>query len=140
MDPKHTRGISEKLVNQWIDQEVVEYLGKVDDVRSYINNSDCIVLPSYREGTPKSLIEAASSAKPIVATDVAGCNNIVEDGINGFLCKPKDIHDLAGKMENIFGLDKDKIGAMGKASREIAVDRFSERIVIDKYLSSITKV
>jgi len=140
LDTKHARGISSKLVNQWIEQDVVEYLGSVDDVRKFINNADCVVLPSYREGTPKSLLEAASSGKPIVATDVAGCNNVVEDGVNGFLCKSKDANDLALKMTNLMSLDEQSLNKMGKASRKIAVSRFNENIVIDKYLSSITKV
>jgi len=140
LDTKHARGISEELVNQWIDQDVVEYLGSTDDVRNYINNSDCVVLPSYREGTPKSLLEAASSAKPIVATNVAGCNNVVDDDINGFLCKSKDVKDLADKMGRMLRLSTATLKTMGEASRKIAVDRFNENIVIDKYLSSITKV
>ncbi len=140
LDTKHVRGISSDLVNQWIEQDVVEYLGSVDDVRKFINNSDCVVLPSYREGTPKSLLEAASSAKPIIATDVAGCNNVVKDGVNGFLCKSKDANDLAVKMENLMSLNPESLNKMGKASRKIAVSRFDEKIVIEKYLSSITQV
>lgn len=140
LDTKHTRGIAKELVDQWIEQGVVEYLGAVEDVKPFINNSDCVVLPSYREGTPRSLLEAASSGKPIVATDVAGCNNIVDHRVNGFLCESKNAEDLADKMEEMLIQDEKSIKRMSDASRHIAVNRFNERIVIDKYLKSISKV
>ena len=140
LDTKHVRGIAKELVDQWVEQGVVEYLGAVDDVRPFINNSDCVVLPSYREGTPRSLLEAASSGKPIVATNVAGCNNVVDDRVNGFLCKEKNFEDLAGKMEEMISQDEESIMNMSKASRQIAVNRFDEKIVIEKYLNSISKL
>ena len=140
LDTQHTRGIAKELVDQWIDQGVIEYLGAVEDVKPFINKSDCVVLPSYREGTPRSLLEAASSGKPIVATDVAGCNNVVDHQVNGYLCESKNAEDLASKMEKMLLLDVDSIKKMGVASRQIAVNRFNENIVIDKYLDSISKV
>jgi len=140
VDTKHPRGISKELVEQWIEQGVVDYLGTVDDVRPFINNSDCVVLPSYREGTPRSLLEAASSGKPIITTDVAGCNNVVEHGVNGFLCESKNAQDLADKMEKMITQDKDSLKNMSEASRRIAETRFNEKIVINKYLASIAKI
>jgi len=140
IDTEHTRGIERELIDQWIQQGAVEYLGAVDDVKPYINNSDCIVLPSYREGTPRSLLEAASSGKPIVATDVAGCNNVVTNNVNGFLCKSKNAEDLANTMEKMLLQDEESIKAMSKASRKIAITRFDEKFVIDKYLDSISNV
>lgn len=140
LDTQHARGIAKELVDEWIEQDIVEYMGSVEDVKPFINNSDCVVLPSYREGTPRSLLEAASSGKPIVATDVAGCNNVVDHKVNGFLCKSKNAEDLAAKMEDMLSQDEDSIKMMGHASRQIAVDRFDEKIVINKYLDSISKV
>ena len=140
LDIKHTRGIAKELVDQWIEEGVVEYLGAVEDVKPYINGSDCVVLPSYREGTPRSLLEAASSGKPIVATDVAGCNNVVDHKVNGFLCKSKNAEDLAIKMEEMLNQDEESLQMMSLASRQIAVNRFDEKIVINKYLDSISKV
>ncbi len=140
LDTRHSRGIAKELVDEWIEGDVVEYLGSTDDVKPYINNSDCVVLPSYREGTPRSLLEAASSGKPIVATDVAGCNNIVDDNVNGFLCESKNAADLAHKMEKMLTLDEESVTRMGTASRNIAEENFDERIVINKYISSISAV
>jgi len=137
-DFEHRRGISEDIINEWIDSNVVEYLGSTDDVRPFINNADCVVLPSYREGTPKSLLEAASSAKPIIATNVAGCTNIVTDNVNGMLCRVKDPKDLADKLEAMSNLSKVRLSEMGKESRKIVEKKFDEKIVIDSYLNTIS--
>lgn len=136
-DPLHKRGISPTLLEQWINNDTVEYLGTTDDVRRFIDKADCIVLPSYREGTPRTLLEAASSGKPIVATNVPGCNNVVENNYNGFLCKLKDAEDLAGKMYDMLLLNEDEWAQMGKNSRAKVEKQFDERIVIDKYMSAI---
>lgn len=139
-DLEHKRGISEEIINNWIDNNIVEYLGGTDDVRPFINNADCVVLPSYREGTPRSLLEAASSAKPIVATNVAGCTNVVEDQVNGFLCNVKDADDLAAKLEEMINLPKERLLQMGSASRKLMEERFDEKIVIDSYLNTISSI
>jgi glycosyltransferase involved in cell wall biosynthesis len=139
-DTEHRRGISEELINDWINNNIVDYLGSTDDVRPYINKADCVVLPSYREGTPKSLLEAASSAKPIVATNVAGCTNIVNDNVNGMLCEVKDPSDLANKLEAMSNLSKSRLEKMGQESRKIVEDRFDEQIVIESYLNTISSL
>ena len=140
IDAKHKRGIPEEVIQEWIEKNQVEYLGTTEDVRSFIEKADCIVLPSYREGTPKTLLEAASMGKPIVATNVPGCNNVVLDGKNGFLCNLKDSNDLAIKMKKIFSLEPGKREKMGIESRSYVVENFDESIVISKYLESIEKI
>ena len=82
-DPQHQRGIPVKLIDKWIADNTIEYLGTTQDVQPYIHAADCVVLPSYREGTPHTLLEAASCAKPIIATDVPGCHQVVKDQYNG---------------------------------------------------------
>lgn len=139
-DPEHKRGISEDLINDWINNNIIEYLGSTDDVRPFINKADCIVLPSYREGTPRSLLEAASSAKPIIATNVAGCTNVVENNVNGFLCNVKDAGDLADKLEEMVKQPKERINEMGLASRQLVEDRFDEQIVINSYRNTIASI
>lgn len=118
----------------------MEYLGASHDVRNFIRNADCIVLPSYREGTPRTLLEAASMAKPIVTTDVPGCNSIVEDGINGILCRSKDAGDLAEKMREVYSLDPWKLNKMGQNSRLKVKAVFDEHLVIDKYMQAIADI
>ena len=139
-DEAHRRGIAEELINSWIDSNIVEYLGSTDDVRPFINQADCVVLPSYREGTPKSLLEAASSGKPIVATDVAGCTNIVTHNVNGLLCKVMDAKDLSEKMETMANLPNAQLEMMGKEGRKIVEARFDEKIVVESYLNTIASL
>ena len=139
-DPLHKRGISSAMLEEWVNQDIIEYLGTTDDVRHFIDKADCIVLPSYREGTPRTLLEAASSGKPIVATNVPGCNNVVENNYNGFLCELKDAEDMAGKMYEMLLLNEEAWAQMGKNSRAKVEKQFDERIVINKYMSAIRSI
>ena len=138
IDETHKRGIKEKVINDWIKSGAVEYLGATTDVRSFIHQADCIVLPSYREGTPRTLLEASSSSKPIVATNVPGCNHIVENNYNGLLCNLKDSHDLAEKMRVMATLSDDQLKRMGTNGRAKVEAGYSDFIVIDKYLQAVT--
>jgi glycosyltransferase involved in cell wall biosynthesis len=139
-DPGHNRGIPMTTINEWVKNKEVEYLGTTDNVLPYIHNAHCVVLPSYREGTPRTLLEAASAAKPIVTTNVPGCKHVVEDEVNGFLCKEKDARDLALKMERMYRLENTELHTLGQNSRKIAVEKFSEKIVIDRYLVAIQEI
>ena len=136
-DPLHKRGIKSEVINDWIQSGVVEYLGTTDDVRPYIQAADCVVLPSYREGTPRTLLEAASSAKPIIATDVPGCHQVVEHGVNGYLCKLTDATDLAEKMGAMANLDNSTLQQLGLNGRHKMETDYDERFVISKYVDAI---
>lgn len=136
-DPQHKRGIKDEVIDGWVEIGVIEYMGTASDVRPYIEKIDCIVLPSYREGTPRTLLEAAASCKPIVTTDVPGCNHVVVNGFNGLLCKMKDANDLAEKMEMMAGLKDEQLIAFGKNGRAKAEAEYDEALVINKYLSEI---
>lgn len=140
IDEKHKRGIPSETIQNWIEKNQVEYLGSTEDVRLFIKNADCVVLPSYREGTPKTLLEAASMAKPIVATNVPGCNSVVKDGKNGYLCNLKDSKDLADKMKRMFLQEPNLRNEMGTFSREFVKEKFDEHIVINKYISAIKSI
>jgi len=139
-DPDHKRGIPLDILNSWLDGGVVDYLGSTSDVRSFINKADCVVLPSYREGTPRTLLEAASLAKPLIATEVPGCTSVVENNRNGFLCKIKDPGDLAQTMEKMLSLDEGSRFEMGRMSRTKVENEFSEELVIDKYLEAVGEI
>lgn len=138
IDPEHKRGISREVIQEWINSGTIEYLGTTKDVRHFIELADCVVLPSYREGTPRTLLEAASSSKPIVATNVPGCNQVVEDKFNGLLCNIKDADDLAAKMRNMANFDDETLKAMGANGRRKMEAEYDESIVIDKYLHTLT--
>jgi glycosyltransferase involved in cell wall biosynthesis len=139
MDPQHKRGIKLDVIQDWINAGTIEYLGTTDDVRLFINKADCIVLPSYREGTPRTLLEAASSSKPIIATDVPGCNHVVTNNFNGYLCKLKDADDLAEKMKKMASLENSALKLFGENGRAKMEAEYSDSLVINKYLAALEK-
>jgi len=129
--------ISKGQVEQWQQKDLIHYLGDTDDVAPFIEKADCIVLPSYREGMPLSLLEGASMCKALIATDTPGCRDIIQDGINGYLCRNRDGADLAGKMEKYYQLSPDQRRKMGEAGRELVLRHFTRDIVADIYLDKI---
>ena len=137
VDVQNPAAISRAEMDAWVAQGNVIYLGVSDDVRGEIAAADCIVLPSYREGTPRTLLEAAAMGKPIVTTDAVGCRDVVDDGVNGYLCKVRDAKDLAEKMLRMIELSSSARIAMGVAGRKKMECEFDEKIVIDKYLEAI---
>ena len=139
-DPEHHRGIKTAVIDSWIQENTIEYLGTTDNVREVIKQADCVVLPSYREGTPRTLLEAASTAKPIIATNVPGCNHVVEHGYNGLLCKLKDAKDLADKMLQMKSLDDETLKRFGLNGRQKVESEFDEALVIEKYIKTINAV
>ena len=132
--------ISKNKINEWEDRGIVEYLGTADDVRPYIRNADCIVLPSYREGTPRSLLESAAMGKPIITTNAVGCREVVEDGRNGYLCRVKDAGDLAKKMKQMYDLPTHVRLNMGRCGRKKMEKEFNEEIITNSYLNIMTKL
>ncbi len=137
LDVANNTAISKEQMSEWVNQGFVNYLGVTDNVKDFIKKADCIVLPSYREGTPRTLLESASMAKPIVTTNVPGCKDVVDDGVNGYLCEVKNAQDLAEKMEMMLNLTSKERRAMGEAGREKMINEFDEKIVIDRYLKVI---
>jgi glycosyltransferase involved in cell wall biosynthesis len=137
LDVQNPAAISSEQMKEWTDQGFVKYLGVSDDVREHIASADCIVLPSYREGTPRTLLEAAAMGKPIITTNVVGCKEVVVHGVNGFLCEVKNAQDLALKMKEMLLLSEDQRRLMGENGRLKMEKEFDENIVIQKYLQAI---
>ena len=138
--PGNPTAISEDQMKIWEEEGAVKYLGESDDVMSVINEADCIVLPSYREGLSRVLLEAASMAKPIITTDVPGCREVVDDGVNGYLCEVKDVDSLAMQMEKMLLLSDDERREMGRKGREKVMSEFDGQLVIRKYLDTIDEL
>jgi len=132
--------VTQDEIEIWEKEGIIKYLGATDDVSSVIVEHDCVVLPSYREGLSRVLLEGASMAKPIVTTNVPGCKDAVDDDITGYLCEVKDADDLARQMEKILLLSEDERKAMGQKGREKVISEFDEQIVIKKYIKSISKI
>jgi glycosyltransferase involved in cell wall biosynthesis len=123
-------------VEGWVEEGVIEYLGETDDVRPYLADAGVYVLPSYREGTPRSVLEAMSMGRPVITTDAPGCRETVEDGVNGFLVPVRDAEALAGAMEK-FIQNPELIGQMGAQSRKIAEEKYDVHKVNKVILSAM---
>lgn len=129
--------ISKSMLDEWIREGVVEYLGVTDDVRSHIASSDCVVLPSYREGAPRTLLEAQAMARPVIATDVPGCRHVVDPGRSAFLCQARSAESLALALRQFLDVDeigREQMGLVGRAKMEREYD---EAIVIKAYRDAI---
>jgi glycosyltransferase involved in cell wall biosynthesis len=140
-DPADPLNADAVLIERAVRDGIVQRPGHTDDVRSFIADADCVVLPSYyREGVPRSLLEAASMEKPLIAADSVGTREPVRNGENGFLCRPRDPADLALKMQDILAAGPVRLKAMGEASRRLVIERFDEREVIAAYLAAVEKL
>lgn len=130
-DIHNPENIKSQVIDKWVDQELIEYWGFSDDMPKIMRKASIVCLPSYQEGLPKALIEAASCAKPIVTTDVPGCKEVVSHGLNGYLVKERDSKELAFFLEELI-LDKNLRYSMGQEGRRIVLDRFAENLITKK--------
>jgi len=124
-------------VERWQAEGVIDYLGESDDVRTAMEQADCIVLPSYREGLPRSLLEGSAMGKPLIATDVPGCRDVVEDGRTGFLCAERSADSLAAAMMKMIAASPSERLRMGELGRRKIEQEYCETRVIDKYLDAL---
>lgn len=135
LDYDNPQKIAIETIKEWEANGFVKYLGSTAHVQSYIEAADCIVLPTYyKEGIPRVLLEASCMEKPIITTINPGCTDIVKDGVNGFLCAPKDAVSLADMMEKFIHTSEDERIVMGKNGRKIVETDFDEQHVIDIYV------
>lgn len=127
-------------LKQWQAEGIVEYLGEASDVRGHLKDADCVVLPSYREGLSRVLLEAGALARPAIASNVPGCNDVIKDGINGLLCEVKNGNDLAEQMKIFVSMPFATKIAMGNAARDIVESKFDVNIVCSLYVNAINKL
>ncbi|UIJ40617.1 glycosyltransferase family 4 protein [Vibrio kanaloae] len=138
LDVNNPSAVSKQDMQSWVDEGIVNYLGTSDSVEKEIAQVDCMVLPSfYREGVPKSLLEACAMGKPIVTTDNVGCRETVDDGINGYLCELRSTASLVEKLERMITHSHEQRLQMGLQSRTKVEKEFDEKIVINKYLEAV---
>ena len=135
--PQNRSAIHMNQMNEWVADKVVDYLGFTDQVKTVMENANCLVLPSYREGLSKALIEGSSMSLPIITSDTPGCKDVIVDHETGFLCQIKDSNDLFLKMEKILRLSPDQLVNMGNAGRMRAESLFDVKDVISAYKSAI---
>lgn len=133
--------IPKEVVDSWISEGLINYLGTTTNVRNVIKEVDCMILPSiYREGVPRTLIEGAAMGRPIITTNNVGCKDIVQDGYNGYLCNKRDSDDLADKIEKFINLSPEDKKIMGNNGRQKVTDEFDEEIVIKTYIDRINSL
>jgi glycosyltransferase involved in cell wall biosynthesis len=137
LDVANRTAVPRDQVERWVAEGLIDYLGHADDVRPYLATADCLVLPSYREGLPRTLLEAAAMGKPLIATDVPGCRHIATHGVNGYLCAVRDAGSLAQAMTRMLELPAAERLAMGRAARARAEAEFDECKVVGRYLDAL---
>jgi glycosyltransferase involved in cell wall biosynthesis len=129
--------ISRKQLDTWLAERVIQHVEQVDDVRPQLQRSSCVVLPSYREGVPRSLLEAAAMGKPVVTTDAPGCRDTVLDGETGFLCKVRDAGALEAAMRRMLNLSPEQRLLMGRNGRRFVEENFDEQLVLRTYVQML---
>ncbi len=137
LDEGNPASVNKRELNQWIKSGVIEYKGFANDVRPIIAQSDCIVLPSYREAIARSLTEAMAMGKPVIATDTAGCREAVEHGKNGFLVPVKDADALADAVDCLIDLGEEARSDMGRYGREKTIREFDDHLIANQMVTFI---
>lgn len=139
IDPGNRSSATQQELDQWCRDGLIDWNGRVEDVREELVNADIVVLPSYREGTPRSLLEAMAVGRPLITTDVPGCRNVVQDDRNGLLVPARQSAELAQALTRLIR-NPDLRCSMGEASRALAEQRFDERNVIEQTLEVYQKL
>jgi len=134
------RGVPTADIEEWKAKGIIDYLGTATDVRPFIKSADCVVLPSYREGMPRVLLEAAAMARPLIAVDVPGCRQIVREGETGFLAEARSGSSLANKIIEFMNLDPQTRSSMGRRAREVVEVEFSEDLVERAYVQALAEI
>ena len=137
LDSENPSAIRKPELDAWIDEGVIDYLGPVPDVRPFIRKCTAVVLPSYREGLPRTLLEAAAMGRPLIGTDVPGCRELVREGLTGFLCQVRNVDSLAASMERFAKTDHDEHVRIGAQARAMAEREFDETLVTKAYIEVI---
>jgi glycosyltransferase involved in cell wall biosynthesis len=132
-DGENPASVPEQQLGDWQKEGVVECWGRREDIPQVLAQAHVVCLPSYREGLPKSLLEAASSGRPIVTTDVPGCREIVRDGDNGILVEARNVNALADALGKLIA-DPALRQRMGNRGRERVLNEFSQEIVVARVL------
>jgi glycosyltransferase involved in cell wall biosynthesis len=136
-DVKNVSAISGEQLKTWAEHPCIDWLGPSDSMEKVYAAVDCVVLPSYREGMPRSLLEAGAMGLPVVATDVPGCRNIVEDGFNGVLCESRNTESLRKALLKMLQMTDAERAVMGENGRRLVSREFNEKLVVDAAVRAV---
>tara|TARA_X000000368_G_C22882442_1_gene645924 strand:- start:39 stop:875 length:837 start_codon:yes stop_codon:yes gene_type:complete len=126
--------IDQRLVDQWANSNLIIYHNFTNNPLKFINDADCVILPSYREGLPKSLLESLAVGRPVITTNVPGCNELIRENFNGFLCNPKDVNSLFEKIIGFINLPFQEKKEMSENASFFIEQNFKSKSIIDKYI------
>ena len=126
-----------ETIKAWSEKDYISWLGPSDNLEDLIAIMYVAILPSYREGMPRFLLEAGAAGLPSITTDVQGCNEIIQDGYNGLICRPKDVFSLVKNINDIIIMSNAQRQKMGLNARKVVEDGFGEEKVVQKTLSVI---
>lgn len=132
IDKENPSSVRNEDLVRWIRDPSIYYHGATDNIKKYIEKSDCIVLPSYREGMPRVIMEAMAMERPVITTNTAGCRETVDENVNGYLVPVGDATALAGAMNRFMVLDETTRISMGKAGRTKVLGEFDDHIIADQ--------
>lgn len=132
--------IKKREVEAWVSNGLINYLGYSLDIRPVIQEANCVVLPSYREGCSNVLMQSASMSKPLITADVTGCHNLVEHGNTGLICQVRNADDLAEKMLKMYQLSEFEQLEMGRKGREKMILEYQKRIVLEAYRRELDSI
>lgn len=132
--------VTKEIIEKWEKDIIIEYLGDTDDVRPFIAESNCIVLPSYREGLSNVLMEGGCMAKPLLASNVPGCKELITDGVNGYTFKSKSATALAEACLSFLNLPKKERNQMGANSHSLIIKKFDRNISVNLFLQKINYI
>ena len=139
-DEGNPNSVSKGELEKWVKEGLIEWYGFQEDVRTFYCMADCVVLPSYREGVPRVLLEAMAMEKPIITTEAPGCRNVCVDGVNGFLVKPRDAESLYLAMKKAVEMGEAELRKMGKKGREIVEQKYEISKIVSEYVKIIEEV
>jgi glycosyltransferase involved in cell wall biosynthesis len=141
LDVGNPAGIAEDQLKNWLYvNKNISYLGLSNNLPEIIAPVHCVVLPSYREGLPKSLLEAMSMSKPIITTNAPGCSQLIENGKNGIICKARHEDSLFEAMRKMLELRDEDRAAMGQHGRLLAETVYNEQLIVRQYEQLISEV
>ena len=140
LDAGNPSAIRKGQLLNWVDQKYIYYHGTTTNIRSFLKKADAVVLPSYREGLPKVILEAMAMAKPVITTYTAGCKETVDENVNGFLVPIRDSDQLANAMQRLLALEPIDLEIMGRIGRKKAVEQFDAQLIATEYISIINRL
>jgi len=139
-DSDNISAVSATDINKWLNIPGVDWIGSSNSVEKIMAKVDCVVLPSYREGMPRSLLEAGSMGIPSIATDVPGCRDLIINEFNGFLCKPYSAASLVDVMQKVISFDSQKLEKIGINARKKVLSNYDEKIVIKRFFEVLNQL